>query len=269
MLLAAARRLVRLPLMLGLLLGGLLTVTLLFPLTRERFRHAAVRRWSRMLLWCCGMRLRELPAPQARRLSELPRGRMVLANHVSWVDIFAIDALCPASFVAKAEIAHWPMVGTLVARAGTLFIERGKRRAVHRLILHISRRLQAGGRVAVFPEGTVGDGRCLLPFHANLVQAAVDARTDVVPVGLRYLDRRGARSQVVDYDGDVTFVKSLWRILGARGLCCEVHPLAPISAGAGLSRHEVAQQARAAIAARLELRLEDAVPDRIRAIREG
>ena len=101
------------------------------------------------------------------------------------------------------------------------------------------------------------------------VQAAVDARTDVVPVGLRYLDRRGARSQVVDYDGDVTFVKSLWRILGARGLCCEVHPLAPISAGAGLSRHEVAQQARAAIAARLELRLEDAVPDRIRAIREG
>ena len=112
----------------------------------------------------------------------LPPGRLVVANHLSWLDIFAIDALCPASFVAKSEIARWPLVGTLVARAGTLFIERGRRHAVHRLIEHIERSLQAGGRVAVFPEGTTGAGHALLPFHANLIQAAVDAQAPVVPV---------------------------------------------------------------------------------------
>jgi 1-acyl-sn-glycerol-3-phosphate acyltransferase len=268
-LLAAARRAVRLPLMVGLLFAGLFTVTVLFPLSREGFRRAAVRHWSRLLLRCCGLRLRELPAPQARSLSELPRGRMLVANHISWVDIFAIDALCPASFVAKAEIARWPLIGTLVARTGTLFIERGKRRAVHRMIEHVSRNLQAGGRVAVFPEGTTGDGRCLLPFHANLVQAAVDARVDVVPVGLRYVDMRGGRAQAIDYVGDTTFVESLWRILGARGLCCEVHPLPPIPGDAALSRHDVAERARAAIAARLGVPLDDALPERIRAIRRG
>ncbi|HWS76045.1 MAG TPA: lysophospholipid acyltransferase family protein [Quisquiliibacterium sp.] len=269
MLFAAARRALRLPLVVALLFGGLFTVTVLFPFGREPFRRAAIRHWSRMLLWCCGLRLRELPAPQARSLTELPRGRMLVANHISWVDIFAINALCPASFVAKAEIARWPLVGTLVARTGTLFIERGKRRAVHRMIEHIGRNLQAGGRVAVFPEGTTGDGRCLMPFHANLVQAAVEARIDVVPLGVRYVDTRGDRAQAIEYIGDTSFVESMWRILGARGLCCEVHPLAPIPGSEGLSRHDVAERARAAIAARLGLPLEDALPDRIRALRGG
>ncbi len=267
MLAAAARRVLRLPLLLALLFGGLFTVTALFPLSSERFRRAAIRHWSRMLLWSCGLRLRECPAPQARPLGELPRGRLLVANHISWVDIFAINALCPASFVAKAEIARWPVLGTLVARAGTLFIERGKRRAVHRMIEHVGRSLEAGGRVAVFPEGTTGDGRCLLPFHSNLVQAAVVSRTEVVPVGLRYLDTRGGRTGAIDYIGDTTFVESLWRILGTGGVCCEVHPLAPIAAADGVGRHEIAQRARVAIAGRLELPFEDALPERIRALR--
>ncbi|MFP5462638.1 MAG: lysophospholipid acyltransferase family protein [Gammaproteobacteria bacterium] len=264
---AAARRTLRLPMVVGMLFGGLFTVTVLFPFSREGFRRAAIRRWSRMLLWCCGLQLREHPGPGARPLGELPRGRMLVANHISWVDIFAINALCPASFVAKAEIARWPLIGTLVARTGTLFIERGKRRAVHRMIEHIGRNLEAGGRVAVFPEGTTGDGRCLLPFHANLVQAAVEARIDVVPAGVRYVDTGGARTEAIDYIGDMNFVESLWRILGAGGLCCEVHPLEPIPGDAGLSRHDVAERARAAIAARLGVPLEDAMPERIRALR--
>lgn len=267
MLVSAARRTLRLPLLLALLFGGLFTVTVLFPLSRERFRRAAIRHWSRMLLWSCGLRLHERPAPQARSLAELPRGRLLVANHISWVDIFAINALCPASFVAKAEIARWPVLGTLVARAGTLFIERGKRRAVHRMIEHIGRSLQAGGRVAVFPEGTTGDGSRLLPFHANLVQAAVVAQVEVVPVGLRYLDTRGTRAGAIDYIGDTTFVESLWCILGAGGLCCEVHPLAPIAATDGAGRHEIAQRARAAIGERLGLPFEDVLPERIRALR--
>ncbi|TXH61026.1 MAG: 1-acyl-sn-glycerol-3-phosphate acyltransferase [Burkholderiaceae bacterium] len=153
---AAVRRLWRLPQVIALLFGGLFTVIVLFPFWREPARRTAIRVWSRMLLAGCGLRLSECTAPGARPLHALPPGRLVVANHLSWLDIFAIDALCPASFVAKSEIARWPLVGTLVARAGTLFIERGRRHAVHRLIEHIERSLQAGGRVAVFPEGTTG-----------------------------------------------------------------------------------------------------------------
>lgn len=269
MLVAAARRTLRLPFLLLLLFGGLFTATVLFAFTREGFRRLAIRHWSRMLLWCCGLRLHERPAPQARSLVELPRGRLLVANHISWIDIFAINALCPASFVAKSEIARWPVLGILVARAGTLFIERGKRRAVHRMIEHIGRNLEAGGRVAVFPEGTTGDGSCLLPFHSNLVQAAVLARVEVVPVGLRYLAVDGDRSGVIDYIGDTTFVESLWRILGAGGVRCEVHPLPGIVPAEGDTRHDITDRARAALAERLGLPLENAMPERIRAIREA
>jgi len=265
---AALRRALRLPLVVGLLFGGLGTVLLLFPLGGAAFRRGAIRTWSRWLCAACGVRLSEQPAPGARSLSTMPPGRMLVANHVSWLDIFAINAHCPASFVAKAEIARWPLIGTLVARTGTLFIERGKRRAVHRMIEHIDRSLQAGGRVAVFPEGTTSDGRRLLPFHANLLQGAVDAGAPVLPVGLRYLGPDGAPAAAVEYVGEITFVASMWQVIGARGVRCELHPLPEIGGGAG-SRHAIAQQARDAIAARLGLPVDDAVPERIRALRDG
>lgn len=267
MLAAALRRVVRLPQVVALLFAGLAIVTLAFPLSGPGFRRAAIRLWSRCLCRGCGLRLVELPAPGARPLSALPPGRLIVANHISWLDIFAIDAHCPASFVAKAEIARWPLVGALVARAGTLFIERGKRRAVHRMVEHIDLNLRAGGRVAVFPEGTTGDGRSLLPFHANLVQAALVAGVPLVPVGLRYLDADGSPARSIEFVGDTTFVASMWRILGAPPVRCEVHPLPELVPEPAVDRHALAGRARAALAARLGLPLQDATPASIAALR--
>ena len=273
---AAVRRLWRLPQVIALLFGGLFTVIVLFPLWREPARRTAIRVWSRMLLAGCGLRLSERTAPGARPLHALPPGRLVVANHLSWLDIFAIDALCPASFVAKSEIAGWPLVGTLVARAGTLFIERGRRHAVHRLIEHIDRSLQAGGRVAVFPEGTTGAGHGLLPFHANLIQAAVDAQAPVVPVGVRYLDAQGRPAQATDFSGDITFVASMWRVLGAGGVVCEVHVLPEIAhqdpaapAERSKQRHRIAESARASISSRLGLPFDDTMPETLDRARRG
>ncbi len=265
----ALRRLVRLPVLIALLFGGLFTVLALFPFGREGFRRAAIRHWSRMLVRTCGVRPVPIEADGARPLAALPRGAFVVANHVSWLDIFVIHSQSPCAFVAKAEIAGWPLLGTLVARTGTLFIERGKRHAVHRMIELIGLRLQAGGRVAVFPEGTTSDGRQLLPFHANLVEAAVRAGAPVFPVGLRYVDGGGARAAAIEYVGDTTFVASLWRITGARPVRCEVHALASIAPGPGATRHAIAQQARHAIAGRLGLPLGDELPENLRRLRAG
>jgi 1-acyl-sn-glycerol-3-phosphate acyltransferase len=256
----------RLPLLVGLLLGGLATVLLLFPLGGPGFRRAAIGRWSRMLVAACGIEVAYREHPGAGPLTGLAGGSFIVSNHISWMDIFIIDSQCPASFVAKAEIAAWPLVGTLVARTGNLFIERGKRHAVHRMIERIVHSLAAGARVAVFPEGTTSDGRRLLPFHANLVEAAVRARAPVVPVGLRYLDRSGEPSRAIEFIGETTFVQSLLAVLAEPGIRCEVHVLAPITEP-GLRRHDIVERARAALSQCLALPLDDSLPENLRELR--
>ena len=270
---AVLHRLWRLPALLALLFGGLATVFLVFPLVGDAGRERLIATWSRWLMRACGARVVECVAPGATPLSAMRGlhrpgdGRLLLANHVSWLDIFAIDSLAPASFAAKAEIAAWPLVGTLVARAGTVFVERGRRHAVHGVIHRLAERMTAGARAAVFPEGTTSDGRRLLPFHGNLVQAALNAGTPVVPVGLRYLDADGSPSGAPTFVGDTTFVASLWRVIGHPRMRVEVHVLPAIDAAAAPTRQEVARAARAAIAARLALPLDDTIPETLRAAR--
>jgi 1-acyl-sn-glycerol-3-phosphate acyltransferase len=169
------RRLWRLPALVALLLGGLFTVFVIFPLVGSGRREWLIATWSRMLVGSCGAKIRECVAPGAEPLSSMRGrhgagdGRLLLSNHVSWLDIFAIDSLAPASFAAKSEIASWPLAGTLVGRAGTVFIERGRRRAVHAVIQRMGEKLQAGLRAAVFPEGTTSDGRRLLSKQTRMV----------------------------------------------------------------------------------------------------
>ena len=263
---AGLRIALRLPLVVGLLLGGLLTVLLLFPVVGPGWRRGAIRRWSAMLVAACGVVVRVRPHPGSSPLESLAPGSFLVANHISWIDIFVIDGRCPASFVAKAEIADWPLVGTLVSRTGNLFIERGRRHAVHRMIERLVQALGEGARVAVFPEGTTSDGQRLLPFHANLVEAAVRARAPVVPRGLRYTTPEGEHAQAIEYIGDTTFVQSLLRILAQPSVHCELNLLAPIDE-AGLSRHDIVERARAAIAAGAALPLDDRIPDNLQRLR--
>jgi 1-acyl-sn-glycerol-3-phosphate acyltransferase len=269
------RRLWRLPALAALLFGGLATVFLVFPLVGDAGRERLIATWSRWLMAACGVEVRERCAPGARSLSSMRGrhgpgdGRLLLANHVSWLDIFAIDALAPASFAAKAEIASWPLAGTLVARAGTVFVERGRRHAVHGVIQRMGEKLAAGLRAAVFPEGTTSDGHRLLPFHGNLVQSALNVGAPIVPVGLRYVDPDGEPSHAAAFVGDTTFLASVWRITGHPKLIVEVHAMPAIEPAPGITRQHVAREARAAIAARLGLPLDDTVPDALRAKRDA
>ena len=265
------RRLWRLPALVALLLGGLFTVFVVFPLVGPGRREWLIATWSRMLVGSCGAEIRECVAPGAEPLSAMRGrhgagdGRLLLSNHVSWLDIFAIDSIAPASFAAKAEIASWPLAGTLVARAGTVFIERGRRHAVHGVILRMGEKMQAGLRAAVFPEGTTSDGRRLLPFHGNLVQAALNAGAPMVPIGIRYVDPDGEPSHAALFIGDTTFLQSLWAITGHPKVIVEVHVLPAIAPAPGAKRQHIARQAREAIAARLGLELDDSVPETLRA----
>ena len=260
-LLAALRIAYRAPLALALLFAGLALVVFAFPRLGYPRRDRIVARWSRLLLRACGVRSIECPAPGASGLAEVQGGALLLANHVNWLDIFLVQSRMPSHFVAKMEISRWPLIGLLVAGVGTLFVERHRRRAVHQLNDRIENMLRLARRVAVFPEGTTSDGRRLLQFHANLIEPALRAGVPVIPVGLRYMDRDGRPTEASLFTGEMSLGISLWRILGSPGIVAELHPLPAVG---GETRHEIAERARQAMAERLELPMDDEIPETLR-----
>lgn len=278
---AILRRLFRLSLLLVLAVSGILTQLAIFPLISARRRRALIRHWSRDLMSACGLQLRvrgsgaaagvadpaggahaSLAAddpPGALTLDEVAPGCMLVANHISWLDIFAIHALAPSAFVAKAELRRWPVAGWLATMAGTVYIERARRHAVHRVIEQLRRRIRDRFPVAIFPEATTSDGSGLLPFYGNLLQAAIAEGAPVIPIALRYLDASGAPAAQAAYVGDTTFVESLWMVLGARDLVVDIQVLPAVPTD-GRTRHELAHELRNLISSRLGLPTADTAP---------
>jgi 1-acyl-sn-glycerol-3-phosphate acyltransferase len=220
------------------LLVGLATCALVFPWIGAGRRQARVRRWSRRLLAICGVGLE----PQGEALAHA----LVVANHVSWLDIFVINSLHPCRFVAKSEIRDWPVLGWLVAQAGTVFIARGSRRDLRHTFKGIVASLHEGERVAFFPEGTTAAQGSLLPFHANLFEAAIDAKVMVQPYAIEYLDADGAHHLTVDFTGDISFAASMMAILSGQPVRARLSCLAPFDAS-GAHRRELAAAAQQAI----------------------
>jgi 1-acyl-sn-glycerol-3-phosphate acyltransferase len=228
------------------LAAGLVQGALVFPWASRARRERAIGRWSRQLLAMCGVSVGDTGGEMALAHA------MIVANHVSWLDIFVINALHPCRFVAKSEIRAWPVLGWLVEQAGTVFIARGNRRELRHIFKGMVAALAGGERVAFFPEGTTAAQGTLLPFHANLFEAAVDARVQVQPYALRYLDAAGNYHASVDYTGETTFAQSMLAVLSGAPVRAELQCLAPLDA-AGAHRREVARAAQAAIAGALHI----------------
>ena len=194
-----------------------------FPRLSVAERHERIRWWSAGLLHAMGLTLQVSGTPR-------PGATLIVANHISWLDIAAIHAAAPhARFVSKADVLSWPLLGWLIRNAGTLFIERERKRDALRVVHAVAASLQAGETVAVFPEGTTGTGPELLPFHANLLQAAVATATPVQPVLLRFDDATGPFCAAAQYIGDTTLLQSLWRVASARRMSVAVQVMPPMS----------------------------------------
>lgn len=224
------------------LVAGAWTLRFHFSHLSAPQQEARVQQWAQAMLRHMGIDL-VVKGPRP------PQGPVLLvANHISWLDIIVIHATRHCRFVSKSEIGAWPLLGRLATGAGTLYIERASRRDAMRVVHHMAERLQAGDVLAVFPEGTTGDGRSLLPFHANLLQAAIAVDAPVQPIGLHFVDRQTlATSFAPCYVGDDTLVQSLWRTLCAQDLCAVVHYGAtqPVR---GRDRRTLAEDLRQAIA---------------------
>jgi 1-acyl-sn-glycerol-3-phosphate acyltransferase len=222
---------------------GLWTVTFVFPRYTPTQKEEEIKAWALVLLGLIAIQLVVKGKPPEQ-------GPVLLAaNHISWLDMVVLMASCPNRFVAKAEVRRWPLVGTLSAATGTLFVTRESPRDALRVVHQMAECLKAGEVLTIFPEGTTSDGVQLLPFHANLFQAAISADAPVQPVALQFSDAASGQTSLAPcYIGDDSLLQSIWRSLCAAPLCAEVS-FGELQRPLGRDRRALARETQSAVQA--------------------
>jgi 1-acyl-sn-glycerol-3-phosphate acyltransferase len=226
---------------------GLLTLATVFPRATTAKRNRLVRAWGHKVLRIFAV---SLTVVKPHDFDPAASKRLLIGNHISWLDIYVLQAITAARFVAKSELAAWPVLGRLIANSGTVFIERAKRSDTRRINHTVQSHLEAGEIIAVFPEGTTSDGRDVKKFHANLLQSALDCGAQIVPFCLRYTDTRGHYTDAPAYIDDLSFWDSIKLVLRQRRMHCELTFFAPL-AQEGRDRRALAAAAHAMIRERV------------------
>ena len=228
--------------------SGFVTLRFIWPRADAQHRHEIAVRWAQSLLAILAVRVHceGRPPPHARK------GAMIAANHISWVDIFAISSLRHTRFIAKSEIRDWPLAGWLAERSGTIFIRRARRHDTARINERVHDALAEGDCVGLFPEGTTTEGDRLLKFHSSLFEPAVANRARVYPVAVRYEHPDGSPLRAAAYVGDLSFAQSLGLVIRTRETVVRLAFASPVDPD-GLTRHEVAAEAHRRVATLLGL----------------
>jgi 1-acyl-sn-glycerol-3-phosphate acyltransferase len=246
----AARLALHIVYALGLVVLILIPARLTGQVRARRIRDRLVRHW------CVGL-TRRLGLRIAIEGTPAPGQVLRVANHISWLDIVALNAVAPSLFVAKAEVAGWPLIGWMAGWLGTLFLRRGDLHSSQRLIEAMGWQLRRGEALTLFPEGTTGDGESLGKFHARLYQPALLTRAPVQPVAIAYPHPLGDRltHPLAPFVGEQTLTAHVWALLGARDLVVRIAFLPPLSS-TETRRQRLVGQSREAIASRLGLMAE-------------
>lgn len=239
----------RLLLLLLYTLFVVLVILFVFPLVSRKIRHRLIRSVAAWLPGLLGVRLRiqgEVPP-----LAPGEPGYLVCSNHISCVDIFVIDAVLPCRFVAKKEIASWPVFGRIAKGVETLFIDRKRRRAVLEIAQTMGEALKEGTNVIFFPEGTTSTGEGLLAFHANLFEPTQHTPAKVLPIVLRYT-QHGEPTTQASYAGDIDLWTVVKNIVFSSGLAVQARVLTPIDSR-GKTRQDLCREAAAVMARALDV----------------
>ncbi|MEY3244779.1 MAG: hypothetical protein RJB20_1019 [Pseudomonadota bacterium] len=218
-------------------LSGVAMAALVMPLSSKNGRLAIILWWSKKLLRILNLQVKVYGQTPPTYASA--RNNLLVANHISWLDIHAINSLLPVRFIAKSDIKSWPVFGYLAKKSQVLFIERGKRQHATRIVELTTQSLKAGDNVCLFPEGTTTDGTCIAPFKGSVMQSALQAKSTIWPIAIRYPRLDGSINTEVAYAGDTTLVESILSVVGLQQAILELHFLQPILFG-----QEAAQQHR-------------------------
>jgi 1-acyl-sn-glycerol-3-phosphate acyltransferase len=192
---------------LHLLYGMMLAV--IYPHLNQTRQRRVMKTWSRQLLTILNIGI-QIEGQQPARGEG---GCLIVANHVSWLDILVLNAIHPSRFIAKSEVRSWPVIGWLCRRSGTVFIERTLRQDTSMINQRVSLLLKQGACIGLFPEGTTTDGKQVGHFHSALIQPAIDAGIRLCPIALRYQGRDGKPENAAAFIGHMTLARSIWQIL--------------------------------------------------------
>lgn len=196
---------------------GALTLLVIFPISKSEIRHAHIKKWSRRLLFLFGIELK-INNPQV-----IPNAPYLLSsNHISWIDIHAINAYKPIRFVAKSEVEAWPIFGWMAKQLGTVFIQRSNSRHAIEVVSNMTRTLETES-ICIFPEGTSTEGNTVRPFKANLFESAVISKSPVLSLAIEYFDKKtGQKTDVTAFVGEMGLLESMSKILKHRNLSVEL-----------------------------------------------
>ncbi|MCU1686213.1 MAG: plsC [Amycolatopsis sp.] len=225
-----------------------LPVSPAFVLLRGRARIRFVRLIFSALLRAFGVRL---VVNGDRDFPDAGRGALVVNNHISWLDIVAVNAVRPMRALAKSEIASWPVLGGLVARGGSIFLDREKLSTLPGTMAELAEALRGGALVNVTPEGTTWCGLASGKFTTATFQAAIDGGVPVRPIALRYRLADGRETSRPAFIGPESLIASLRRVAALRGLVLEVYVCPEIAPGRAADRRELAELAESAVHAAL------------------
>lgn len=210
----------RLPLIFLTLLTGLAITGLLIPGSGFRrgeghlaFRNGCTRRWSGVVCKVLGIRIHVHGAP-------LSRGHLAVANHISWTDIMILASLGDYVFIAKQEVAQWPLMGPIFRGVGTLFIRRGDRMDSDQLLKTMTSRLKKDIPLLLFPEATTTRGDQVRRFGSKLFDSACASGRPVQPIAIRY---RAPEHVLVPFVGDATFLGHLLSLISLRQIHVDLH----------------------------------------------
>lgn len=220
--------------------AGVVTVFACFRFWSPQRKMVAQQRWGREFLQILGVGI-EAPT------SLVTPGSLLVANHISWVDILVFLVCYPIHFVSKSEVGDWPLIGYMVRESGTILLRRNIPSQARFVNAEITRRLERGDNIMVFPEGTTTDGTEVLPFFSPLFQPAISTKRKIYPVSLDYVNMDGSLSMAPAYPLGVTLPQTIWRLVSQKCTIAKVHMAQPLSPKDGVSRKELAQQARDAV----------------------
>lgn len=213
---------------------------------RSRWARYAFRSW-------CALTCRAINVRISSYGERDQKAALIVCNHVSWLDILVIAAVCDTYFLSKSEVAKWPFIGPIAKGLGTLFIERGGKNAAQRSSEKIISYLQSGKTLLFFPEGTTTNGTYVSKFHARIYKSAVDAQADVQPIAIRFLEN-GVISETIPYIDDDVLIDNLLKVLALKRVDCHVSFCEPIEAATVENgRGEYAHRSRMQICAALGL----------------
>ena len=203
---------------------GVTIISVVFPFLSAPPKLRVIKWWHQALLNAFNLRI----SAHGHVPSHMVSSTMVVANHISWLDVHALNSFVSLRFIAKSELSKWPVFGYLAKNADVLFINRDNRRDAARVANMTAESLRAGDNLCLFPEGTTTDGSTIAPFKSSIIQAAIEANANIQAVAIRYPHPDGGSNTAMAYAGDTTMKQSFAQILQQQAPIVELHFLVPI-----------------------------------------